>query len=181
MTAPTPERAAARCLSFMMAAIRHQVLPRRADAGDFRAGVSLFEQDVGGGGNILAPDMRSRPDFNLVLVHPDVDRLRGFALEDVQVVAGALHPGGEIATRIGVRQRTRQRRLGDHHIAVASRGSGGGQRTGGEDQFVVRRERVHHGVDFIIQVTDRHAASADVVLADLRVDVFGCDVRGLSG
>ena len=55
ITAPTPERAAARCLSFMMAAISDQIFTRRANAGDLGFGIGFLQQDIGGGMDIFAP------------------------------------------------------------------------------------------------------------------------------
>ena len=99
MTAPTPERAAARCLSLMIAAMRARFSP----AGPMQA--TLTSSAVS---RLMASSVWwvSRPQRSVAsrnsprVVDEEVDRFAGGALKDEQVVAGVLHHAGKDAAAL---------------------------------------------------------------------------------
>src|SRR5439155_18883652 len=56
-----------------------------------------------------------------------------------------------------------QRPLGDHHVARAAGGVRTGERSRGEDQLVLRAERIDSRIDLLVVVARAEPAPADVI------------------
>jgi hypothetical protein len=121
----------------------------------------------------LAPDLVRRAQLRVLVLHVQVDRLRGAALEYEHVPAGLLHLGADEATGVGAGDGAGQRALGDHRVTAAGRGHGAGQRAGRHDQLVVRAEGVRRGVDLLDQVLGGQPALAQVLHRPVHVEWLG--------
>ena len=157
-----------------------EILPGRADAGDDRVRHAEFRAQLFLRlPNRLAPQVRGIPDFDPVVVDPDVRRGFRLALQNEQVVAGEFHLGSPEAARVGGGDGVGERALGDDHVARAARRVRAGQRAGREDHLVVRAERVDGRVQFFGQIFDAQPAAADVVPGPFRVErLLGDRSRG---
>src|SRR5262249_53584376 len=142
----------------------NQLLARRPDAGDAGVGdAHLLADAVLGGRNRLAPEAARVAQLDNVVVDEQVNRLRRPAFEEEQVVAGELQFGPPVPAGVGRGDGVGQGALGDDHVAGAARDGRAGERAGGEDQLVVRRQRLDARVEFFPEVAVADAAAADVV------------------
>ncbi len=126
-----------------------------------------------GGPHRFAPQPGGVQQFGMIVGDVEVHRLRRFAFEDDHVPSGHLQFRAEIAARIRTRDGAGQRALGDDGIAAASRCHGPGQRPGGPDNLVFRRQRIDGRIDFLYEILGCESALADVVARPLHIQFFG--------
>ena len=87
-----------------------------------------------------------------VVLDQEIHGLFRFAFKDNHVPAREFKLGPEETAGVGTRDGTGERTLGDHRPATAGGRRRSGQRTGGNDQFVIGRKRIDLGIDFFRQV-----------------------------
>ena len=158
------------------AGVADHVLARGADArhlGPQRGGL-LHRLD--GLLGVKAPYLCGIPQLHLVIVDEEIDRLGGLALDDDHVVARVLEAAGKIAGGGRVGDGPGERRLGHHDIPVGGRGARAGQGAGHEEHLVLRAVRIDGGIDLVVQVLHPEAATADVVLGPLPIEVLDRDL-----
>ena len=145
-----------------------ELLAGRADARDAHVlVVQLVLDGLLGVGALHPPDVLSGAEAHLAVLDPQPGGLLGDALDDDDVVAGALHLHGEVAAGEADAHRAGERALGvDRHAAGAGdlRAGEGARR---EDQLVVRAERIAIGGHLVEEVLRREAGAADEVARDL--------------
>ena len=158
----------------------HQVLAGRSDAtGPQTGNPQLLTQTVLGVTNRLAPQMRRVTQLDPVIVNEQVLGRLGLARDQHQVVAGELQLRAPEPARVGGGDAVGQGALGDHHVAGPAGSTGTGQRSSGEDQHVLWRQRIDRRVHLFIKVAVGQPTSADVFGHPLLRNVFGH--RGASG
>ena len=151
----------------------HELLAGRSDRSDAQAGNSrFFAKSVLGLPHALSPVPRRIAQFDLVVVDVQVAGMRRFAFQDQHVVAGELQLGPPMAAGVRGGDRVRQRPFGHHHVPGAARHRRAGQRPGGEDQLVRRRQRIDRRVHLGVQIAVCQTASADVVPQPVGRDRF---------
>ena len=171
MTAPTPLRPAARCLSFMMQAKRTSFSPAGPmHATRKRGNPQVPPQSVLGLPDRPAPVRRRIPQLDVAIVDEEIDRLRRPAFEDHHVVARELELGAPVAARVRRGDGVGQRALGHHHVAGAAGNRRSGQRPGGEDQFVRGRQRVDARVELLVEIAGRQTATAEIIAQPVGTD-----------
>ena len=176
MTAPTPLRPAARCLSFMMQAKRTSFSPPGPMHATRKPGNSqLPAQPVLGLPDQPAPVARRIAQLDAVVVDEEVDRPGRASFEDHHVVARELQLRTEVAARVRRGDGVGQRALGHHHVSRAAGNRRAGQRAGGEDQLVGGRQRVDPRVELFVEITRRQTATADIVALPIGPDVLDRD------
>ena len=154
--------------------IEHPLFRRLADRGYPQQGILvLFVQEFISLPHALAPEVVRGKKLRLVVVDVQINRLLGPALQNHHIPAGKLELGAEITAGIGAGDRTGQRALGNHRVTAAGRGRGAGQRACGKDQLVVRRQRIHLGVDFLNQVLGCQPPLPQIIGRPLHVQGFG--------
>ncbi len=99
-----------------------------------------------------APEILRGKQCRLVVLDMQIDRARGLALGDDHVPPGRLEFGAEEASGIRAGDDTGQWPLGDHGIAAAGRRHRPGQRAGGIDDLVLRRQWVDQRVNLADQI-----------------------------
>src|SRR5512134_1745999 len=99
----------------------------------------------------------------MAVVDPEVDGFRGAALEDDHVVTGELEFRPPVATRVGGGDCAGEGALAEHHVAPAGGRVRAGQRPGGEDDLVLRPQRVAARVSLLVEVAGGEPAAADVL------------------
>ncbi len=150
ITAPTPERPAARCRSLTTAAYSTWFSPAPPMLETRTSGsCSCVLSSLLGLPDGLAPQVRGVAQLGLAVLDEQIHRLAARALEDDHVPAGHLELGAPVAARVRACDRAGQRALGDHRVAPAGRRHRAGQRPGGPDDLVVRRQRIDGRVDFL--------------------------------
>ncbi len=85
------------------------------------------------------------------------------ALDEQKVVTGKFKLRSPVTAGIGRGDNVSESALGDHHIAGAAGHRSPGQRTGGEEQLVVRRQGIDTGVQLLPQITIGNASAADIL------------------
>jgi hypothetical protein len=73
----------------------HQFLPGGADAGYFGVLIGFGTKHVSGIRYRFPPEVTGIADLNLIIVDPEIYRLRGFTLEDDEVISGVFQLGPE--------------------------------------------------------------------------------------
>ena len=147
------------------------VLAGDADRGDLHLVVAVLCVNPGLGlPHRLAPQPLGREDLDVVVVDHEIDRVLGLALDDEEVVAGEFELGAPLAARVRRRDRAGQRALGDHRVAPARGRHGAGQRTGSENQLVLRREGIDLRIDLFAEIFGAQTAAADVFVRPLPVE-----------
>ena len=140
-----------------------QILARGTDGHHVGVLAVAFAQDlvrlVGG----FAPEVGGVFDLDLTVLHQQVDRFFGRALDEQAVEAGPLELGRGPAAHVAVGHRTRERALGDHRQTAAHLGLGSGERAGHDREQVVGAERVHVGA-VVEDVLDAEPTATDPLL-----------------
>ena len=103
-----------------------------------------------------------RQEVHPVVLDEHEHRVRRPAGHDHHVVAGELELRGERAADVGVEERPGRRALAAHGEARARRRGGAGERAAGEDERVLRSERVGARRELGEEVAEQEALAADV-------------------
>jgi hypothetical protein len=148
--------------------IENGVLTRRPDDRVVRLPAQLALGLVGA----LAPQVRSVEELHRIGLAVDLEphRRRRFALHHQDVDPRLLHAQGEGAPAGGVSDPPGERALADHRKPVGLGGDRPVQRTRGEDQQVLRAERVDARAGAVVQEPRPVPLSADVEPRDLLVE-----------
>jgi hypothetical protein len=155
-----------------------ELLARRADAADADVLVVQFVLDdqlgVGAG---EAPQFSGVAELDLAVLDPQIGGLFGLALDDDDVVTGALHLYGEVPAGSRHPHGACQRGLGVDGHAACARNSGAGEGARRVDELVLGAQRVAIGRDLVVEILDGQARAADEVLR--HVDGEGLLLEGL--
>ena len=138
-----------------------QVLAALADVQHADAR-SVFAVDpfIGGVGT-LSPDGIGRQEFDLVVLDVDHGGPVGFPLDDHGVIAGLAQVLGNARAEVAVAVKAGQRRFGgDDAFPGVGRGDAG-DGTQGDNQLVVRAERIGPGLDLVVEDFGGKTTSAD--------------------
>src|SRR5439155_22406318 len=101
-------------------------------------------------------------ELDLVFVDPDVDRRLRYAVDDDGVPAGLLDLGAPEAAGLGLAEATRERGLRADRVPAGAGDRRAGDDARGEDDDVVRAERVGALRDVLQEVMGDEAAPAGV-------------------
>ena len=161
------------------AGIGQQVLAGRADGGHAEVGALLARERLGGGAGAETPHLVGRLDLHVVIVDLQVDRLIGGAFDDDGIPAGLLDGRADHAAAVGVDDLMVFRVGGKGGDGGAARQghAGSGQRTDGEHDLVLRRERIGPRGHLVVHDLVGQAHAADVAF----IRVGGRDGNGSVG
>jgi len=123
--------------------VADQILAGQAALGHADAFVVQFfaHRPVYGGG-LLTPQVIGVADLDVVVLDPQVDRLRGLAGDYYPVPAGPFQLGSPETAYVRLAEPPRERRLGPHGVTAAARHGRAGHHSGGKDQHVLRPQGV---------------------------------------
>ena len=161
------------------AGVGQQVLAGRADGGHAEIGALLARERLGGGAGALAPHLIGGLDLNIVIVDLQINRFVGSALDDDGIPAGLLDGRTDHAAGVGVNNLMIGGIGGKGGDGGAARQghAGSGQRTDGEHDLVLRRERIGPRGHLVVHDLVGQAHAADVAF----IRVGGRDGNGSVG
>ena len=125
---------------------------------------------------VLPPDAFRGQDLGPSGREVDHHRGRGGALDDEGVIARRLERGAPCPAGIGRPDDARERRLEDHVAPAGGRRVGADERRGGDDEGVVRPERIARRVDRVVEEPGRQAAAAEVAQGRVGVERHGASL-----
>ncbi len=117
-------------------------------------------------------------NFDVPVLDPQHHRLGGLPRDDDEVVPGELHLRGERAAHVAVVEDARRRALGAHDQPRAGAHVGAGERTGHQEDGVVRRPRVDLRRHVLPHIADEQTFAAHVLLGPLHVERLDHGLHG---
>ncbi len=140
-----------------------EALAGGADTGDACAGVAeVFLEGRRRLARRHPPQRRGIPDLRMSVVEEEGDRPFRPPQDHDRIVPGTLHAGAELPAGVRAGQRPGQRRLRDDVVPGAQGKPTPCNRPGGEDQHVLRAERIDARVHQILEDADPEASPSDI-------------------
>jgi hypothetical protein len=109
----------------------------------------------------FAPQMPCIADFDLIVIHPDIDRVLGAALHDDLVIAGIFHLSAPVTAHVGVAETARERAFAGNRDAARGGCGRAAYRTHAEAYARARIKGVHVSGNFIVNNIGVKTASTD--------------------